>query len=98
MVILRLPNLPIIKPVTGKAIKLPMGIANSTEPSAASLSFRKTFTSGMRDAQEAKLKPQRKNKVLVAARAIRPIVCVRDNIFQNNYSNVVSMCFQELTR
>lgn len=77
MVIFRLPNLPITTPATGKAVKLPMGIAKSTEPKAASLRFKKSFTSGIRDAQEAKLIPQRKNNELVAARAIRPLfVCV----------------------
>jgi hypothetical protein len=66
-----------IMPATGRAVKLPMGIAKSTEPKAASLRFKNSFTSGIRDAHEAKLIPQRKKSVLVAARAIRPLfVCM----------------------
>jgi len=54
--------------------------------------------SGIRDAHEAKLIPQRKNRVLVAARAIRPLfVCVmrfsKVNFLDNfNRSYVEQLC------
>lgn len=68
-----LPNFSMMIPETGNAVKLPIGMANKTEPKAASLSCKNSFTSGILDAQEAKLIPQRKKSVFVAIRAFRPL-------------------------
>lgn len=62
-----------IIPATGNAVRLPMGMANKTEPKAASLKFKNSFTSGIREAHEAKLMPHKKNKMFVAIRAFLPV-------------------------
>ncbi len=76
----------------GKAVKLPMGMAKSTVPKPASLSCKSSFISGIRDAHEAKLIPQRKNNAFVAVRAVFPR-CVAEIVVSNIVIRFVKSTF-----
>lgn len=55
-----LPALVISHPETGKQVSAPRGSINSKLPSCASLKSNWSFTSGMREAHEEKMNPNKK--------------------------------------
>jgi hypothetical protein len=66
-----LPNLSTAHPAKGRAMNDPSGSMKSTAPSSASLRPKASLNTGMRVAQQEKIKPQKKNSTETAYRAKR---------------------------